>query len=64
VGRVRDAEVLRLAGRRFFMLTLFQPQIGALAGKPLHPLLGEFVRCVHEYAAQAVVGEASSSTSS
>ncbi len=59
-----DAEVLELAGRRFFVLTLFQPQIGALASKPLHPLLGEFVRCVREYAAQAVAGEASSSASS
>jgi CTP synthase (UTP-ammonia lyase) len=39
------AEVLELPANRFFMLTLFQPHIGALAGKPLHPLLGEFVRC-------------------
>jgi CTP synthase (UTP-ammonia lyase) len=39
------AEVLELPSNRFFMLTLFQPQIGALDGKPLHPLLGEFVRC-------------------
>jgi CTP synthase (UTP-ammonia lyase) len=58
------AEVLELAGRRFFMLTLFQPQIGSLAGKPLHPVLREFVRCAREYAAQAVAGEASSSASS
>ena len=39
------AEVLELPANRFFMLTLFQPQVGALAGKPLHPLLREFVRC-------------------
>ena len=59
-----DAEVLELAGNRFFMLTLFQPQIGALAGEPVHPLLGEFVRCAREYAVQAIAGEASSSASS
>jgi CTP synthase (UTP-ammonia lyase) len=45
------AEVLELPSNRFFMLTLFQPQVGALAGKPLHPLLREFVRCAREYAA-------------
>ena len=39
------AEVLELPANRFFMLTLFQPQIGALAGWPLHPLLRESVRC-------------------
>jgi CTP synthase (UTP-ammonia lyase) len=39
------AEVLELSANRFFMLSLFQPHIGALAGKPPHPLLGEFVRC-------------------
>jgi CTP synthase (UTP-ammonia lyase) len=44
------AEVLELPANRFFMLTLFQPQVGALAGKPLHPLLREFVRCAHVYA--------------
>lgn len=59
-----DAEVLELPGTRFFMLTLFQPQIGALAGKPVHPLLGEFVRSAREYAGQAVAGEAPISASS
>jgi CTP synthase (UTP-ammonia lyase) len=39
------AEVIELPSNRFYMLTLFQPHIGALAGKPLHPLLREFVRC-------------------
>jgi len=58
------AEVLELPGNRFFMLSLFQPQIGALAGKPLHPLLGEFVRCARAYAGQAVAGAASISASS
>ena len=44
-----DAEVLELPSNRFFMLSLFQPQIGALAGKPPHPLLREFVRCAREH---------------
>ena len=48
-----EAEVIELPAQRFFMLTLFQPQIGALAGKPLHPLLREFVRCARLHAAQA-----------
>jgi CTP synthase (UTP-ammonia lyase) len=38
-------EVIELPANRFFVLTLFQPHIGAVAGKPLHPLLREFVRC-------------------
>ncbi len=61
------AEVLELPSNRFFMLSLFQPQIGALAGKPVHPLLREFVACAREFAArrgQAVAGVASSSASS
>jgi CTP synthase (UTP-ammonia lyase) len=47
-----EAEVIELPALRFFMLTLFQPQIGALAGEPLHPLLREFARCAREHAAQ------------
>jgi CTP synthase (UTP-ammonia lyase) len=43
------AEVIELPANRFYILTLFQPHIGALAGKPLHPLLGEFVRCARAY---------------
>jgi CTP synthase (UTP-ammonia lyase) len=46
------AEVLELPANRFYMLTLFQPHVGALAGKPLHPLLREFVRCTRAYAAR------------
>ena len=46
-----EAEVIELPTNRFFMLSLFQPQIGAVAGKPLHPLLREFVRCAREQAA-------------
>jgi CTP synthase (UTP-ammonia lyase) len=44
-----DAEVIELPTHPFFMLSLFQPQIGALAGRPLHPLLREFVRCAAEF---------------
>jgi CTP synthase (UTP-ammonia lyase) len=47
------AEVLELPGNAFYMLSLFQPQIGSLVGKPLHPLLSEFVRCAREYSEQA-----------
>ena len=47
------AEVLELPANRFFLLSLFQPQIGALAGRPLHPLLREFVRCTRERALSA-----------
>ena len=47
------AEVLELPANRFFMLSLFQPQIGALAGEPVHPLLVEFIACAREQAAQA-----------
>ena len=46
--------MIELPTNRFFMLSLFQPQIGALAGKPLHPLLREFVRCARAYASRAV----------
>jgi len=47
-------QVIELPANRFFVLTLFQPHIGALAGKPLHPLLGEFVRCARERSARRV----------
>ena len=53
-----EAEVLELPGHPYFMLSLFQPQIGSLAGKPLHPMLREFVRCTEVFAASrpAVTG--------
>ncbi|HET6865928.1 MAG TPA: hypothetical protein VFH80_08400 [Solirubrobacteraceae bacterium] len=41
-------EVLELPTNRFHILTLFQPHIGAVARKPLHPLLREFVRCARD----------------
>jgi CTP synthase (UTP-ammonia lyase) len=46
------AEVIELPANRFYMLTLFQPHIGALAGRPLHPLLREFVRCARARSAR------------
>lgn len=52
-----EAEVIELPTNRFFMLSLFQPQIGALAGKPLHPLLREFVRCAREHAGGVAPGD-------
>lgn len=52
------AEVIELPANRFFMLTLFQPHIGALAGKPLHPLLREFVSCARVYADRRGAGRA------
>jgi CTP synthase (UTP-ammonia lyase) len=45
-----EAEVLELPANGFFALTLFQPQIGAQPGRPLHPLLQEFVRCARAHA--------------
>jgi hypothetical protein len=52
------------SSRRPARSLLFQPQIGAIAGKPVHPLLREFVRCARAYADQALAGAASSSASS
>lgn len=54
IGATADdagAEVLLLPEHPFFVLSLFQPQVGALAGKPLHPLLREFVRIAQHAAA-------------
>jgi CTP synthase (UTP-ammonia lyase) len=47
-ARADDAgvEVIELAEHPFFMATLFQPQIGSLAGRPLHPVLEAFVAAV------------------
>jgi len=35
-------EGIELPAHPFFVATLFQPQVGALAGRPLHPLIGAF----------------------
>ena len=44
-ARARDAgvEAVELPGHPFFIATLFQPQVGALAGRPLHPLIEAFL---------------------
>ena len=44
-ARAPDAGVegIELPAHPFFVATLFQPQVGALAGRPLHPLIGAFV---------------------
>lgn len=47
------AEVLELPANGFFMLSLFQPHIGALAGEPLHPLLRAFVAAARGHASRA-----------
>jgi CTP synthase (UTP-ammonia lyase) len=36
-------EGIELPGHPFFAATLFQPQVGALAGRPLHPLIDAFL---------------------
>jgi CTP synthase (UTP-ammonia lyase) len=36
-------EGIEVPAHPFFVATLFQPQIGALDGKPLHPLITAFV---------------------
>ena len=44
-AHARDAgvEAVELPDHPFFIATLFQPQVGALAGEPLHPLIAAFV---------------------
>ena len=36
-------EGFELPDKKFFIATLFQPQVGALAGKPRHPLISAFL---------------------
>ena len=47
-ARADDAgvEVVELPNHRFFLATLFQPQIGSIAGKPLHPVIEAFVAAI------------------
>lgn len=57
-------EVLRLTTHPFYVLTLFQPQIGASRGGPLHPLLLAFAAAGRERSRvreqwEASVGESS-----
>lgn len=39
-----SAEVLEFPDHPFFVVSLFQPHVGALAGAPIHPLVDAFVR--------------------
>jgi CTP synthase (UTP-ammonia lyase) len=53
VGATADdarVEVLELPDRRSYVLSLFQPHIGASTGAPLHPLLAAFVGATRAYA--------------
>jgi CTP synthase (UTP-ammonia lyase) len=54
-ARAPDAGVegIELPGHPFFVATLFQPQVGALAGAPLHPLIEAFVAAARRSATTA-----------
>lgn len=47
-ARADDAgvEAIELASHPFFMATLFQPQIGSMDGRPLHPVIQAFAAAV------------------
>jgi CTP synthase (UTP-ammonia lyase) len=49
-------EGIELSDHPFFIATLFQPQVGALAGKPLHPLLASFADVARNNRATASPG--------
>lgn len=56
VGATADdagAEVLDFPDHPFYVVSMFQPHIGALAGAPVHPLVRAFVAAVRESAARA-----------
>jgi len=49
VGATGDdagAEVLEFPDHPFYVVSMFQPHIGALAGAPIHPLVDAFMRAV------------------
>jgi len=54
-ARAPDAGVegIEVAGHPFFVATLFQPQVGSSAGRPLNPLITAFIQATraHELAA-------------
>jgi CTP synthase (UTP-ammonia lyase) len=62
-ARAPDAGVegIELASHPFFVATLFQPQVGALAGEPLHPLIAAFLEAVRDRRARVAAGPASTS---
>jgi CTP synthase (UTP-ammonia lyase) len=39
-------EAIELREHPFFLATLFQPQVGSIAGKPLHPVLQAFLQAL------------------
>lgn len=45
-GEESVTEVLEFANHPFYVVSMFQPHIGALAGAPIHPLVAAFVRAV------------------
>ena len=47
-ARADDAgvEAVELPNHPFFLATLFQPQVGSLAGHPLHPVIEAFVAAI------------------
>jgi CTP synthase (UTP-ammonia lyase) len=47
-ARADDAgvEAVELPNHRFFLATLFQPQIGSVVGKPLHSVIEAFVAAI------------------
>jgi CTP synthase (UTP-ammonia lyase) len=62
-ARAPDAGVegIELPSPPFFMATLFQPQVGALAGGPLHPLIAAFLDAAREWRAQVAAAASTSS---
>lgn len=56
VGATADdagAEVLEFPDHPFYVATMFQPHIGALAGEPVHPLVLAFTAAVRQAAVRA-----------
>ena len=56
VGATADdagAEVLEFPGHPFYVTSMFQPHVGALAGDPVHPLVREFTAAVRQSAPRA-----------
>jgi CTP synthase (UTP-ammonia lyase) len=56
VGATADdagAEVLDFPDHPFYVVSMFQPHIGALAGGPVHPFVREFVAAVRDTARHA-----------
>jgi CTP synthase (UTP-ammonia lyase) len=47
-GEDAGAEVLEFSDHPFYVVSMFQPHIGALAGEPIHPLVAAFAAAVGE----------------